>query len=231
MLSKNNELDWEFMENIIKSTQNKMTKIIKAYEIAQTESKIAIFASSLRDSCSESKQSTKSKQIDCHESSLLQSLDSRNDTLNIQWREFKIGELFSVKSNPQLNKDSFIFRENGQYPYFTRTVLNNGIAGYVDYLDEKHKIKGDGLAVGMLGMQFFYMQKDFYAGQFTKTCYPKFERFNQKIAHFFIAHLNKQQGKFQAMLVRDFEKNIQRNENFTPHFAVIANERSECGNP
>lgn len=114
--------------------------------------------------------------------------------------------MFSVKSNPQLNKDSFIFRENGQYPYFTRTVLNNGIAGYVDYLDEAHKIKGGGLAVGMLGMQFFYMEKDFYAGQFTKTCYPKFENFNKQIAYFFIAWLNKNQKVFQGVLVRDFEK-------------------------
>lgn len=82
----------------------------------------------------------------------------------LKWRECKIGELFSVKSNPQLNKDSFEFAENGEYPYFTRTCLNNGINGYVNYLDEEHKIKGNGLAVGMLGMQFFYMQKDFYAG-------------------------------------------------------------------
>lgn len=33
--TKNNEPDWEFMENTIKSTQNKMTKIIKAYELVK----------------------------------------------------------------------------------------------------------------------------------------------------------------------------------------------------
>ncbi|TQR51247.1 hypothetical protein DMC01_12710 [Campylobacter troglodytis] len=130
----------------------------------------------------------------------------RSNPQSLKWREFKIGELFSVKSNPQLNKDSFNFSENGEYPYFTRTCENNGISGYVDYLDEAHKIKGGGLAVGMLGMQFFYMAKDFYAGQFTKTCYPKFEGFNQKIAHFFIAWLNKSQKAFQGVLVRDFEQ-------------------------
>ena len=31
-------------------------------------------------------------------------------------------------------------------------------------------------------MQFFYMQKDFYAGQFTKTLYPKFNGLNATIA-------------------------------------------------
>ena len=114
--------------------------------------------------------------------------------------------MFEVKSNPQLNKDSFIFAENAPYPYFTRTCLNNGIAGYVEYLDEEHKIKGNSIAVGMLGMQFFYMEKDFYAGQFTKTIYPKFDTFNSKIAHFFITWLNKFQKTFQGVLVRDFEK-------------------------
>ena len=121
-------------------------------------------------------------------------------------KKFKIGDLFKVVSNPQLNKESFHFSDNGEYPYFTRTVLNNGIAGYVDYLDEKHKINGNSLAVGMLGMQFFYMEKDFYAGQFTKTIYPKFDNFNKDIAQYFICWLNKKQNFYQSHLVRDFER-------------------------
>lgn len=121
-------------------------------------------------------------------------------------KKFKIGDLFLVVSNPQLNKESFHFSDNGEYPYFTRTVLNNGIAGYVDYLDEKHKINGNSLAVGMLGMQFFYMEKDFYAGQFTKTIYPNFDNFSKNIAQYFIGWLNKKQKFYQSGLVRDFEK-------------------------
>lgn len=124
----------------------------------------------------------------------------------LEWREFQIKDLFEVKSNPQLNKDSFIFKEDALYPYFTRSCLNNGILGYVEYLDEEHKIKGNSIAVGMLGMQFFYMEKDFYAGQFTKTIYPKFKNFSCKIAHYFIAHFNKQSPIFKGVLVRDFEK-------------------------
>ena len=124
--------------------------------------------------------------------------------------------MFSVKSNPQLNKDSFKFTENAEYPYFTRTVFNNGILGYVKYLDEEHKIKGNSIAVGLIAMQFFYMEKDFYAGQFTKTCYPKFKKFNQKIAHFFITYLNKQQSQFQAVLVRDFEKTFNETKILLP---------------
>lgn len=114
--------------------------------------------------------------------------------------------MFKVKGNPQLNKDSFSFNENGKYPYFTRTVFNNGIADYVDYVDEKHKIKGNCLAVGMIGMQFFYMQKDFYAGQFTKRAIPKSFSLNQRLATYFTSLLNKNEQVFKNVLVRDFER-------------------------
>lgn len=125
---------------------------------------------------------------------------------SINTKKFKIGDLFIVKGNPQLNKDSFEFSNDGEYPYFTRTVLNNGIAGYVKYLDEEHKIKGNSIAVGMLGMEFFYMAKDFYAGQFTKTIYPKFSNFNEELALYFISLFNKKSEVFKSVLVRDFEK-------------------------
>lgn len=131
------------------------------------------------------------------------------------YKTFNLEELFFVISNPQLNKDSFVFSEQGQYPYFTRTVLNNGIAGYVEYLNDENLIQGNCLAVGMLGMQFFYMQKDFYAGQFTKSVYPKSDvigYFNKSIAQYFIALLNRHQEVLQGMLVRDFEKTFNETE-------------------
>ena len=113
--------------------------------------------------------------------------------------------LFDIKSNPQLNKSSFKFTNTGKYPYFTRTLFNNGILGYVDYLDDEHKIKGNSIAIGMMGMKFFYMKNDFYAGQFTKTLYPKFSNFNEKIAMYFISLLNKLSAKLKSVLVRDFD--------------------------
>ena len=136
----------------------------------------------------------------------LQELENQFISSGGSFKEYKIGELFEVKSNPQLNKESFVFSSVGKYPYFTRTVMNNGILGYVEYLDEEHKIKGNSLAVGMLGMQFFYMKSDFYAGQFTKTVYPKFDNFNEKKALYFIVLFNKLQKLLQGVLVRDFER-------------------------
>lgn len=129
-----------------------------------------------------------------------------------------MGDLFKIQANPQLNKDSFNFVEPPTftpsedrpmaYPYFTRTCLNNGIAGWVQYLDDAHKIKGNSLAVGMIGMQFFYMEQDFYAGQFTKSLHPKFKGFNRRIALFMLTCLNRFQSVLQGVLVRDFAKTL-----------------------
>ena len=202
---------FEFMENYIKELEAERIKELEAERIKELEAYLQV--TGLKNYTLSAKEK---EALNAFEAAQNERERERVSGTPLKWREFKIGELFSVKSNPQLNKDSFEFAENGEYPYFTRTCLNNGINGYVNYLDEEHKIKGNGLAVGMLGMQFFYMQKDFYAGQFTKTCYPKFKRFNQKIAHFFITYLNKQQSQFQAVLVRDFEKTFNETKILLP---------------
>lgn len=131
----------------------------------------------------------------------------------------KVRELFSVAGNPQLDKECFTFSEKSSYPYFTRTVFNNGIYGYVDYYDDKHLVKGNSIAVGMMGMQFFYMAHDFYAGQFTKTVFPKFEGFNWRIALWFISWFNKSSRWYLGLLVREFENAFLETEISVPRNA------------
>ena len=121
-------------------------------------------------------------------------------------KKTKAKELFIVKGNPQLNKDSFVFSDSASYPYFTRTVFNNGILGYVEFLDDEHLIQGNSIAVGMMGMRFFYMNSDFYAGQFTKTLFPLFDGFDEDVALYFIAQFNKYSEVYLGGLVRDFDK-------------------------
>jgi len=123
-------------------------------------------------------------------------------------KSFKIKQLFTVINNPQLDKENFVFSEDANYPYFTRTENNNGILGYVEYLDDEHKIKGNSLAVGMISMKFHYMAHDFYAGQFTKTLIPTFDGFDEAIALFFIGILNKHSSYYQSYLVREFVSRV-----------------------
>jgi len=140
----------------------------------------------------------------------------------VYYHPYKLGDVFEVKSNPQLDKCYFNFSENGKFPYFTRTVLNNGILGYVDYLDDKHKIDGNCFAVGMLGMKFFYMDKDFYAGQFTKNVRPKNFHLTEEMALFFKCEFDKKSSFFASVLVRDFEKTF----NETPLLLPTTNENA-----
>ena len=68
----------------------------------------------------------------------------------------------------------------------------------------------------MMGMQFFYMSHDFYAGQFTKTVFPKFEGFNYRVALWFISWFNKSSKLYLGLLVRDFEKAFLESEISVP---------------
>ena len=68
----------------------------------------------------------------------------------------------------------------------------------------------------MMGMQFFYMAHDFYAGQFTKTAFPKFEGLNWRIALWFISWFNKSSKWYLGLLVRDFEKAFLETEIMVP---------------
>lgn len=190
--TKGDKIDFLFMENFIEELEREYVKEKEQKYTKKFDACLAVTG-------------LKNYELTDAEKSALTKFDEFSRRGGVA-KKFKIGDLFLVVSNPQLNKESFHFSDNGEYPYFTRTVLNNGIAGYVDYLDEKHKINGNSLAVGMLGMQFFYMKKDFYAGQFTKTIYPKFDNFNKDIAQYFICWLNKKQNFYQSHLVRDFER-------------------------
>ena len=68
----------------------------------------------------------------------------------------------------------------------------------------------------MMGMQFFYMANDFYAGQFTKTAFPKFEGLNWRVALWFISWFNKSSKRYLGLLVRDFEKAFCETEIIVP---------------
>ncbi|MCI2235871.1 restriction endonuclease subunit S [Helicobacter sp. CaF467b] len=195
-LNSKGEIDWQFMEESIKQTKHEMQNIINIYKILSGGgAKLVVF------SPKEFK--------DFIQRAIIQIAQNLLDNLECEWGEFEISELFKVKSNPQLNKNNFIFNKNAKYPYFTRTVYNNGIFGYVEYLDEKHKIQGNSIAVGLIAMHFFYMEKDFYAGQFTKTIYPKFIEFNKNIALFFTSIFNANSKVYlKEFIVRDFEKDF-----------------------
>lgn len=186
-VTEEGEIDFAYMENFIREIEASRLYKLDAYLQA------AGFASSA---------------LTAEEAEALRQMECKQ----LRMGSFRAKELFFVRSNPQLDKESFVFSPSAPYPYFTRTVNNNGFLGYVEYLDEAHKIAGGSLAVGMLGMQFFYMERDFYAGQFTKTVFPKFDGFDAEVALYFASLFNKARAQFLKGLVRDFVRLFSEHE-------------------
>ena len=137
----------------------------------------------------------------------------------VKWGEYRLGDLFEIFTNPQLDSENFNFSENGEYPYFTRTVFNNGFLGNVDYYDEAHKIKGNCLSVGLMAMQFFYMEKDFYAGQFTKRAVPKDFELTSRTAQFFLSLINQKKKEFLNVSVKNFKNYFENSKILLPQTA------------
>lgn len=195
-VDKNDNIDYQYMEAFIDNIKNQMIKKVENESKKKISNyiKISHIDSNVTDDYSK----------------------DYFELLKKNSAEVNAGDYFEVVSNPQLNKDSFKFSEKAEYPYFTRTVLNNGIAGYVEYLDDEHLIKGNCIAVGMIGHKFFYIKHDYYAGQFTKTVRPKFNIFDEEIAMYFISQFNKNAGVYHRVLVRDFEKELYKTKLLIP---------------
>ncbi|MDD7384846.1 MAG: restriction endonuclease subunit S [Actinomycetaceae bacterium] len=181
--TKNGEIDFDFMEDFVAELEAQRLAELEAY----------LQATGLHD-----------YSLTPTEIEALGKFDS------IDWGEYRLGDLFEIKTNPQLDKRNFTFTDVQRFPYFTRTSSSNGIAGYVEHLDDSHLIPKGCLAVGMIGMQFFYMDKDFYAGQFTKRAVPKGFALDRYLALFFTSLLNKFGSVFQSVLVRNFESTFSR---------------------
>lgn len=138
----------------------------------------------------------------------------------IKWKDVKMSELFEIVNHTTIDKSSFKNNSTstiGKYPYRTRTILNNGIEGYTDKELEYAKIEGKCIFVGMLGRKFFYEPNTFYAGQFTKSIYPKFEGFNKSVALYFIANFNKYHDAHVGLAVRYFNTTFYTHEISLPH--------------
>lgn len=120
----------------------------------------------------------------------------------VEWGEFRIGDLFEIKSTNSFNADVLI--PGNEYDYVTRTSVNQGVlqeTGFVNY----ENINPAGIwSLGLLQMDFFYRKKPWYAGQFVRKIIPKI-KLTDKSVLFFTALFNKLKKKLLSVLVRDVD--------------------------
>lgn len=92
-----------------------------------------------------------------------------------------------------------------KYDYITRTSQNQGILQQSGFVNKENINSAGNWSLGLLQMDFFYRNNEWYAGQFVRKIVPKIHISKNSIS-FFTSVLNKQKTKLLSVLVRDVDK-------------------------
>lgn len=185
---KNDEPDWDFMEEFIKGIEEKYILNVDKYNQENIDKALSVTGLTTAD---------------------------LNGNLEVKpadrYEEFRVGDLFDVSTirgvnNESLNNDY----SKGKYRYITRTSLNNGISSITGKIGSLEIQKSNTFSLGLLGMNFFFQTEPWYAGQFVRNISPKFE-INRPLSLYFGTLFNKRSKSYQSVLIRDFDK-IFKNE-------------------
>jgi len=122
---------------------------------------------------------------------------------NVEWGEFKLGDLFKIQNTLSFNKDSLTI--GSEYDYVTRTSQNQGILQETGFVNQENINSSGTWSLGLLQMDFFYREKPWYAGQFVRKIIPKI-KIEKNAILFFTVILNKHKKKLLTGLVRDVDK-------------------------
>lgn len=166
---KDNEIDFDFMESFIAELEAERIAELSAY--------------------------LKVSGLDNYELST-EELKALQDYDSMEWREFKLGNLFDVqtyKKRFDANKVDLV--SEGGHPYVVRKSSDNGIKGYIrectDYLND-----GNTISFGQDTATSFYQEKPYFTGDKIKILKPKFQDFRKENALLFVAAITRSFSKF-----------------------------------
>jgi len=132
--TKNNEIDFDFMENFIAE--------LEAQKIARLEDYLV--ENGLKEYC-----------LSDEEEGILKNLS------NIEFQDFKVVDIFDVRNSGNiLSRD--IVENSGDVPYLCASSENNAVSSYISY-DDKYLDKGDCVFIGGKTFVVTYQEKDFYS--------------------------------------------------------------------
>lgn len=114
---------------------------------------------------------------------------------NVEWGEFRLGDLFEVNSYKKRFDANKISISNSGKPYVVRTSLNNGVKGFINE-DEQFLNDGNTISFGQDTATMFYQEKPYFTGDKIKILKAKDSKFNKKNALFFIIAMNKTFSSF-----------------------------------
>lgn len=130
-------------------------------------------------------------------------LKQLEEAYGIEWKEYLISHLFDINSTLSFNKDSLT--EGNDYDYVTRTSQNQGILQTTGFVNSENINPAGTWSLGLLQMDFFYRERNWYAGQFVRKIAPKFHS-SKEVSTYFTVLLNKMKQKLLTVLVRDVDE-------------------------
>lgn len=134
---------------------------------------------------------------------LMAEMSDNIEAPDTKWAEFQIGDLFTIEKTNGFNKNALTLGDD--YDYVTRTSENEGVLQKTGFVKGKAFNSSQTWSLGLLQMDFFYRDRNWYAGQFVRKIVPKFE-VKDEIATYFTAILNSLKPILLSWLVRDVDR-------------------------
>ena len=175
---KNNEIDFEFMEEIIKELEKERVNDLEDEKNRNIFNYI-------------NEANLKNIELSNYEESLL--IKFKND--EIEFKNYKINEIFDVVSSKKIyhaNKIEEIFDKQlkGSLPYVVRKTKNNGVRGYI-LEDKKFANHKNTLSFAQDTFTVFYQKQDYFTGNKVKILKPKFTNINEEILQYLASSIQK----------------------------------------
>lgn len=107
---------------------------------------------------------------------------------NVEWGEFKLGELFEIKPTKYYRlTNEEILSPDGKTPLISNTSENNGVMGYskLAALNKGNSLSCSDTTLGAETM--FYQEKDFIGYSHIQHFIPKVKPFSKALAHWVIS--------------------------------------------
>lgn len=122
----------------------------------------------------------------------------------VEYSQFKVKDLFEINKVKGVNKNKLTPPSDYSYPYITRTTYNNGILCYTGLIDDGELVSGHSFSLGLLNLDFYYQENDWYAGQFVRHIKPKYN-ISKHTMLYFQTLLQKLKPSLNGMVVRKMD--------------------------
>lgn len=101
---------------------------------------------------------------------------SLNERLNaVKWGEYRLHELFDIKTSKSTDKNKIVFKENGEFDFVGRSNLNNGVQGKIGKLSYEPNAKNTFSLVQVGESVCLFRASEWYASQNIFVLTPKYE--------------------------------------------------------